>query len=207
MPLMPASTGPALGGNGGRSTGGVFVTFENLDKVNAILAEVEDALKKTANGAMRAGAKDIAERIVIPQLKRSARSSPIRMSRALAETSRAKFDRVVMVQIGGVNPPLEGFKRGVGEGRAKGKKTSTGRVSTSRTWRTTLAWGSELGPWPDGKAPRKDGKRVTPVNHYRAPRKESGYWVQPGTQNAIPAAHDAYAVLIESIITKYSRYR
>ena len=207
MPILPASTGPALGGSGGRSTGGVFVTFENLDKVNAILNEVEDALRKTANGAMREGAKDIANSIVIPQLKRAARSSPIRISRALAETARAKSDRVVMVQIGGVNPALEGFKRGVGEGRANGRKTSTGRVSTSRTWRTTLAWGSELGPWPDGRAPRKDGKRGAPVNHYRAARNESGYWVQPGTQNAIPAAHKAYAVLIESIITKHSRFR
>jgi hypothetical protein len=205
--LLPNPTGPALGGSGGRSTGGVFVTFENLDRVNAILAEVEDSLKKTASGEMRAGAKDIANQIVIPQLKRAARSSPIRMSRALAETARAKSDRVVMVQIGGVNPPLEGFRRGVGEGRAQGKKTSTGRVSTSRTWRTTLAWGSELGPWPGGRAPRADGSRGAPVNHYRAARNESGYWVQPGTQNAIPAAHKAYAVLIESIITKYSRFR
>lgn len=206
MALLPSAS-PALGGAGGRSTGGVFVTFENLERVNAILEEVEDTLRKTANGAMREGAKEIANTVVIPQLKRAARSSPIRISRAMADTARAKSDRVVMVQIGGVNPALAGFRRGVGEGRAAGRTTSTGRASTSRTWRTTLAWGSELGPWPDGRAPRKDGKRGAPVNHYRAPRKESGYWVQPGTQNAIPAAHKAYAALIESIITRFSRYR
>jgi hypothetical protein len=191
---------------GSRNGGGTTVNFQNAALVNQILQEVEDTLRKTANGEMRAGAKDIASTIVIPQLKRSARSSPIKIARAMAETARPKSDRVVMVQIGGVNPPLEGFKRGVGSKRSKGS-TSTGRDRSSRTYRTTLAWGSEFGPWPGGRAVKKDGSRGAPVNHYRVPRNSGGYWVIPGITSAIPAATRSYAQLIESVITRFSRYR
>jgi len=55
----------------------------------AILEEVEDTLRKTANGDMRRGAQEIAATIVIPQLQRSARGrAPIRISRAMAATAR-----------------------------------------------------------------------------------------------------------------------
>lgn len=179
-----------------RGSGGMYVTWQNGERVGAIMAEIEDGLKYQANKDLRQAAKAIARDVVIPQLKRAARSSPVPIARAMAETARPKADRIVTVQIGGVNPPLSGFKRGVGSKRAGKPKGGRLYGPTSRDYRTTLAWGSEFGPFPGAK-----------VNHYKVSRREGGYWVHQGTQNAIPEAVRIYSDFLEELFLTRSRHR
>lgn len=181
----------------GRDSGGFNVTFQNVGLVRDILNEVEGTLKRTANGEMRAGAKKIAQENLIPALRMSAFSSGVPIAPAMAGTMRVKSDRVIAVQVGGVNPKLRGFKRGVGVARQTGRRAS-GRDATSRSDRTTLAWGSEFGPHPKSAA-----------NRYAVPRNNRGYWVQPGVNapGTLTTVKAAYETLLASIIRKYSRYR
>lgn len=183
-----------------RGSGGMYVTWENLDVVRIILANTEDGLRTTANREMRQGTVKIANEVVIPALKQSAASSGVPIAPAMADTMRAKSDRVVTVRVGAVNPKLSGFKRGVGEGRAKktGNQHLKWGSATSRNYRTTLAWGSEMGPGSTSHG-----------NHYAVARNESGYWVQPGinSNGTLEKVKAAYAKLLDSIIEKYSRYR
>lgn len=185
---------PSLSGRGRGS--GAYVTWQNADLIHAILDQIEDGLKYETNREIRQKSKDIATRIVIPQLKRAARSSPAPLARAFAETARAKADRVIVVQIGGVNPPLEGFRRGRGVKRAT-SRTRSGRDATSRNYRTSMAWGSEYGPFPDAD-----------VNNYGVPRKEpAGYWVTPGITNAIPAVVKEYESYLADLLRTRGKYR
>lgn len=189
-----SSLNPFAGSN--RGGAGVFVTFQNAELVSDILNEIEDGLKSQTNREMRQAAKEIARDVVIPQLKRSARSSPMKIARAFAETARPKADRIVTVQIGGVNPPLEGFRRGRGVKRAK-SLTTTGRDATSRNYRTSMAWGSEYGPFPGAR-----------VNNYGQPRREpGGYWVTQGIASSIPEATRRYEAHLSELVSTRSRYR
>lgn len=187
-------------GGQNRSSGGVSVTWENAALVSAILNEIEDGLKTTANKEMRKGTVKIAKETLIPALKMSAWGSGVPIAPAMAATMRAKSDRVVTVRVGGVNPKLSGFKTGVGDARAnKGSKANLGgRLATSRNYRTTLAWGSELGPGSTAHG-----------NHYAVGRNTKGYWVQPGVDapGTLSSVKTAYTALLNSIIDRYSRYR
>ena len=193
------ATGTALGGRPGSGNGGVTVTFQNLQLIRDIMGEVETSLRKEANAELRAASKKIARDVLIPQLKRSARSSPMKMARAFADTAQPRSDRVVMVQVGGRNPQLSGFKRGFGSKKATaaGKKTASGRLATSSNYAASMAWGSEYGPYPGAD-----------VNTYGQPRRDpGGYWITQGITSSIPAAVKEYEEALNSIIDRYSRYR
>jgi hypothetical protein len=193
---MAVSWGGLLGSGQSRGSGGFYVTFQNVDYVRSVMAEIEDGLQKTESKNLRQAAKTIAAEVLIPALSTAAGSSGVPLAPAFADTARPKADRVVMVQVGGVNPKIRGFRAYKRAGSGKGRKSKqTVRDSTSRNYRTTLAWGSELGPFPGSK-----------VNHYAAPRS-SGHWVRPGTQKAIPEAKARYEAAIAEIIARSSRYR
>lgn len=192
------SAGDFSFGQGKSGGSGFRVTFQNLDLLNRKVAELENGLRVQANKEMRDAAQNIA-RSLIPSIQAMAAMSPNPIAPALAATARAKRDRMVMVQIGGVNPKLSGFKRGVGIKRMSPTTRSRlkgGRDATSRNYRTTLAWASEMGPYP-GSA----------FNRFRVPRRESGYYVQPAINASMDRAIKEYSDAIERIILGRSDYR
>ena len=185
--------------------GGMTVDIHGLRDVQAVLANIRTQDLNVAKRDLRQGTKKIAQDTLIPALTMAANSSGVPIAPAMAKTMRARTDRIVTVQVGGVNPKLSGFKRGVGAKKAK-VRTIEGRAATSssQSYRTTLAWGSERGPWPGGRAARRDGTRGEPVNHYAVPRSRS-HWVvsgaqAPGTFNAVKAA---YRDLLRRILREY----
>lgn len=207
--------GGYVGGRGRQATG-FEIVWQNAQEVSRRLGQIGDGLawddndnlvprRTAANREMRAAAKSIAQDLLIPQMKRTARVSRTRIAPAMAETARAKSDRLIMVQVGGVNPALSGFRRGVGAKRAKGQAAS-GRDASSRTFRTTLAWGSEFGPKGGRSKGGRTGWRAPsgPVNHYRAPRNESGYWVLPAVRDVQARAIDRFQRAIDDVIAKYT---
>jgi hypothetical protein len=176
---------------------GVSVTFQNAERVQHIMGEIEAGLKSEANRFIRDASQDIARDVLIPQLKRTARSSPMKMARAFAETAKPRRDRIVMVQIGGSTPALRGIKRGIGGKKVGTRKTRGGRSATTQTIVAGLAWGSEYGPYPGAER-----------NTYGQPRRDpEGYWVTQAVANALPEAQKRYSVAFEKMITTYSRYR
>lgn len=182
----------------GRGTGGFNVTFQNAAEVKRILNDIEDGMRKEANKELRAASKEIAKSL-IPSIKAFAAMSPMPIARAMADTARPKSDRLVMVQVGGVNPVLSGFKKGVGIKRATDrtkKIMATGRPGTSKNYRTTLAWASEMGPYP-GSA----------YNRFKVPRRPSGYYVQPAVNANVERAKREYAAALDKLIREKSRYR
>jgi len=207
--------GGYVGGRGRQATG-FEIVWQNAQEVSRRLGQIGDGLawddndnlvprRTAANREMRAAARSIAQDLLIPQMKRTARVSRTRIAPAMAETARAKSDRLIMVQVGGVNPALRGFRRGVGGKRAKGRAAS-GRDASSRTFRTTLAWGSEFGPKGGRSKAGRTGWRAPsgPVNHYRAPRNESGYWVLPAVRDVQARAIDRFQRAIDDVIAKYT---
>lgn len=184
--------------------GNVTVEFQGAAFLKAYMAEIEDGFRKETNTELRDASMDIAAKVVIPQLKRSARSSPMKIARAFADTAQVKRDRIVMVQIGGRLPALSGFKRGVGKKKAiarqqagTGGMTASGRDATSAGYAASMAWGSEYGPWP-----------WTDHNTYGQPRREpEGYWITKGITSALPAAAAQYTAACQRIMNKFGKYR
>jgi hypothetical protein len=100
---------------------------EGLAAVTHVLDTIASKHLKDARGEIRTESKKIADRILIPALKRNADAADVPIASRMSDTSRARSDRIVFVKIGAVNPKLSGFRRG----QAK--------------YRTGMAWGSERG--------------------------------------------------------------
>lgn len=202
---MAIRIGKLLESGSGRSSGGFQASWQNVSLVESALKKITNdiaandartAVRSIASSHLRKEVKKIAEDEVVPALHRSAAASPTRIAKHMS--IRAKADRFVSVQIGGANPKgLVGFKPYIGASRAEGRTITAGkRAKTSRTYRTTLAWGSEFGPHPESK-----------VNHYGLPRSEKGYWVQPGVNSVMDRVRDKYADALQDMIDKFSRRR
>lgn len=210
MALRFSSAGFRYGA--GRRTSNAFsVEVQNAKLVRDILTNLENQMESyiDSRGNVRVRSardkfwrdesKKIAEKVVIPQLKRTARSSPTKAARAVAETARAKSDRLVVVQVGQATPALSGFKlyRRSADG-GKGPKSDNAR------WKTSVAWGTEFGP----KGGARTGKHANMgINYYGQPRNEAGYWVTPAIQNSIPEATRRYSELIRQLFERYGKYR
>jgi len=156
------------------------IRVEGIDAVQAVLRHIAKEDLNMARGALRDGSQQIAQRDLIPELKKGAAASGVPIAPAMADTARARRDRIVFVQVGATNPRLSGF-------------TSRSRDSRGRSWKTALALGSNYGPTdPD-------------VNHYAVGRTRSGHWVQPtvnsnGTHKRV---QDAYRRLLADILRRY----
>jgi hypothetical protein len=195
-----------LAGGGNRGGGGFGFTFYGADALQEALGGMGSELvwgnkgdlvprRLAANREMRNAAKDIAARVLIPEMHRTAQLSRTKIAPAMSETARAKSDRLIMVQVGGVNPKgLRGFKRGVGSKRANGRTAANGRDASSQNYRTTLAWGSEFGPHPSNR-----------FNRYGAPRNEGGYWVIPAVERVWDKAVDRWEEAFNRIVDRYTR--
>ena len=156
------------------------IRVEGIDAVQAVLRHIAKEDLNMARGALRDGSQQIAQRDLIPELKKGAAASGVPIAPAMADTARARADRIVVVKVGAVNPKgLSGYRP-----RSRG---------TGKNYRTNLALGSNYGPTdPD-------------VNHYAVGRTRSGHWVQPtvnsnGTHKRV---QDAYRRLLADILRRY----
>jgi hypothetical protein len=166
--------------SGARFVGAKFIGVAELEAFLRDQIAGEDL--NPAKRDLRQGTKVIANDILIPALKDAAESSGVPIASRIAATARTRTDRFVTVTIGrGVNPKLSGYKRG-----------------SKQSWRTSLAWGSDLGPHPD--APR---------NRYGVPRNPSGYWARStiSRPDIFNAVKDAYQELLGQILNDYGKYR
>lgn len=169
---------------GGTQGGGFYVAMMNAETVNAIVASVGRQMKTATNSQIRDAAKDIAARVVKPALDTAKMEATPRIAKHMEV--RARRDRLVGVQIGSVNP--------------KGLKGFRANKSESKGGRTTLAWGSELGPRGGRRSGGRPGSRPPRgVNHYGVPRRRGGYWVQPTVQKVIPQVVKEYNEAIYEI--------
>ena len=188
--------GSGVSAGGPRGKGGFSMQVTGVSTIQKAMKEVEDGLRMNGNREMRAASKDMAEKILIPALAKSAQSSPMELSRRFVPTMRAKSDRVVTVTVGATLPSLSGLRRGIGSAKAGGIRGAYPRERTTRNYATTLAWASEFGPYP-GSA----------VNRYGVPRNKSGYWVQPAIEETIDDIRDRWMKALSSMLAKYSRFR
>lgn len=184
--------------SGGRAVTARVIGVEDLDAFlrDQIAAENLNMAKKD----LRQGTKVIANEVLIPDLKAAGQAfSPL--AAVMAETMRTRTDRFVTVRIGAVNPKgLRGFKAGKGPTKAAKSTTSVGK-QTSQSYRTTLAFGSDRGPWgPDAK-PGK-GQRL---GRYGMPRNRGGYWVLPTVTSTTTwnNVREAYLQLLERLFREY----
>ena len=109
------------------------VTVSGVREVQAVLDQIAKVNLNMAKRELRDGTQRIAQRDLIPELKRGAASSGVPIAARIADTSRARKDRLIIVKVGAVNPKLSGFKRGQGK------------------YKTTVALGSNYGPKGDFK--------------------------------------------------------
>ena len=104
------------------------------DDIRAFLERLdglEEDVKRLENARLRGYATAIAERLV-PTVAAAVRSSPAPQAAKVAATTKAKRDRMVVVQVGAKNPRLSGWKRN----------------AQNRRWRGSVAWGVEMGNYP-----------------------------------------------------------
>ena len=156
------------------------IQVEGIEAVQAVLAHIAKDKLSMARGELRDGSQAIAQRELIPALKAGAAASGVPIAPAIADTARARKDRIIFVQLGGVNPKLSGY-------------SSRSRGEQGHAFKTALALGSNYGPTDPS------------VNHYAVGRTRSGHWVQPtvnsnGTHKRV---QDAYRRLLADILRKY----
>ena len=185
----------------GSRKGGQTLTIrvKGADELSAFMRdEIAREDLNVAKRELRQGSKKIAAEIFIPALKRAAASSGVPIAPAMADTARAQSDRLVVVMVGKVNPKLSGFRKGVGSKKGGAGTSSTGRVGskTSQGYRTTLAFGSNLGPHPAASR-----------NRYGVSRSGSGYYVQPAIVAAFSEVKKAYNNVLSRILADYGKYR
>ncbi len=181
------------------------VDIHGLAEVKRVLRLIAREDLNVANRELRQGTKRIANDVLIPALKQSARASGVPIAPAMADTMRTRTDRIINVRVGAVNPKLSGFKKGRGTQKRRRRGNA---AASSQGYRTTLAWGSERGPWPNGRAVKKNGKPGKRVNHYKVGRSRS-HWVAsganaPGTWQSI---RRAYQDLLTQILRDYGEGR
>lgn len=191
--------------DGSRRPMGVKIDIHGLEEVKQLLARIAREDLNIAKRDLRQGTKVIANEVLIPALKMSARASGVPIAPKMADTMRTRTDRFVYVRVGAVNPKLSGFKKGRGTQKMRRRGNAT---ASSQGYRTTLAWGSERGPWPNGHAVKKDGSKGAPVNHYKVGRSRS-HWVAsganaPGTWQSVKRA---YQDLLNRILRDYGADR
>lgn len=185
-----------FGGNPHSNDVGFNVTFIGLREVQFRLAELDTVFRSKANKEIRDGAGKIAERAVMPQLKAAASVAPNRrFAMRFASVMKVKRDRAVAIYTPGKTPTLSGLRRGVGEKKAT-RKFGQGRLATTKNYMATLAWASEFGPYPGSS-----------VNRYGVPRREGGYWVQPGGDKAMPRVKREWLAMVTKVLIKYGRNR
>jgi hypothetical protein len=188
-------------------SGAASFDIHGVDEVRRLMTRIAREDLNPAKRDLRQGTKKIAQEVLIPALKMSALASGVPIAPKMADTMRARTDRIINVRVGAVNPRLSGFRKGVGVQRAPMRRRGNAAAS-SQGYRTTLAWGSERGPWPNGRAVRKNGSAGAPVNHYGVARSRS-HWVAsganaPGTWRALK---DAYQDLLNRILRNYGADR
>jgi len=152
------------------------IQVEGIEAVQAVLGQIASVHLNMARRELREGSQRIAQEHLIPELKRGAAASGVPIAPAMADTARARKDRIVFVQVGAVNPRLSGYRR-----------------NAAKSYRTMLAIGSNYGPI------RND------VNHYAVGRTRSGHWVQPtvnsnGTHKRV---QEAYRRLLADILRRF----
>jgi hypothetical protein len=181
----------------GSRQGGRNVSISNLVEVRAALSEIQDDYLKETSKNLRRYTRILANDTLIPGLKRGAAASGVPIAPAMADTARAKADRIVTVRIGAVNPKLSGFRPGVGAKKAGQLATRKGgHTKSSQSYRTTLAWGSDRGPYPGAT-----------VNHYAVGQSKS-HWVLPTlTGPLFNEVKDKYTAYLKAMTLKYSSYR
>lgn len=133
------------------------------------LDELGETVRKTENARMRAAAFAISSRLV-PSVRSAVASSPAPQAGAVAATTKAKRDRMVVVQVGGTNPKLSGWRRSAGNKR----------------WRGSVAWGVEKGNYP--------GTR----NEYRVGRSR-GYGIGPRLEQITEDTAEEYTQVVLDI--------
>jgi hypothetical protein len=151
------------------------VTVKGVREVQAVLDQIATVHLDMAKRELRDGTQQIAQQALIPILKRGAAASGVPIAARMADTARARKDRMVLVRVGAVNPKLSGFRRGQGK------------------YKTTLALGSNYGPKGDVNnyaVPRN------PSGHWVQPTVNSD-----GTYAKIK---DEYRALLARILGKYS---
>ena len=90
-----------------------------VDACLARFGELDKDLRRQANRDMRSVAKQIATDM-LPLVRGIVAAGPAPQSARVATTARVKSDRVPVVTVGSVNPPLSGFRRSRGDRLAKG---------------------------------------------------------------------------------------
>lgn len=131
---------------------GLTESLAVLTRAGAKLHDLETGAVYASNSTLRAAAKQLAERVAADTVGPLVAAGPARQSPKMADTIRAKVDRMPVIRIGAVNPALSGFRRGRG---------------ANARYRTSLAWGIERGPGPGQP------------NRYGIPRRAGGHVIGP----------------------------
>jgi len=156
------------------------IELQGLESTLRDLQHFQRDIRKLTSGELRRDSKAIAT-AALPVVRRLVAGGRAPQSRKMADTIRAKSDRMPMVVVGAVNPRLSGFKRGGQAARQKG----------------SLAWGVEKGP---AGGPRGlPGRRR---NVYKIPRSSRGYALGPGMPRIADAVVPAYADALEAAMKR-----
>ena len=164
----------------GEGTGMPVVTVAGLDKSLGILTKagaqlhgLDSGKVYAANSAMRAAAKQLAERLarttISPLLQRA--SAP--QGPAMARTVRPRVDRMPVVRIGATNPRLSGWRRNPLNSRYRG----------------SIAFGVERGWFPGSR------------NYYQQNRRASGYVIGPNMGLIAQRVKPDYEAIVLAALT------
>ena len=144
-------------------------------------------LDKETQGRVRDAAQPVSKRLA-GQIIMFGHSSPTPQTALVLQSMTTPRDRLIRVDIGG--PKKVGRKYG-----QKMSKSGKGKVGGTGAPAGELLWGSEYGSH-DGVD--RNGRRYT--NRFVAPKKESGYWLNPAVEYYTPVVAQEYISIVQGII-------
>lgn len=171
-----------MAGTRGAPGAAFTIELQGLESVLADLQYFSRDVKRLVNGELRRESKMIAT-AALPVIRGLVARGRPPQSEKMADTVRARYDRVPMVAVGAVNPRLSGFRS---------------RRPTSARAKGSLAWGVEKGP--------AGGPRTRPRNVYGVPRSSRGYALGPGSARIADAVVPAYARALEAAMDRAGLY-
>lgn len=164
------------------------ITVEPIEFRNLI--GLLNSLDKESQDEIRTNALPLSQRLA-GQLLMFSQSAPTPQAKLVAQSITAKRDRLIRVDVGGSKKV--GRKYG-GEASKSGKGA---KVRQQAAPAGALLWGSEYGSHPGIDSM---GRKYT--NRFAAPRKTSGYWINPAVDFYVPVVAREYAEMVQTVVKR-----
>jgi hypothetical protein len=166
-------------------SGTFAITVEPIELRNLI--RLLNSFDKETQNKIRDRALSLSQRLA-GQLFQFAESAPTPQAKLVAKSITPKRDRLIRVDVGGTK------KVGRKYGGEQSKSGKGAKVRQQSAPAGALLWGSEYGSTAGVDSA---GRKYS--NRFGAPRRKSGYWINPAVDFYVPIVAREYSEMIQEV--------